>query len=350
MLLPWFSGYNRVYAAYGHTIALNGGNDFYGSETFFTSTRSPTYYFYITWDSTNLYVAYRGDEINKDDARFTNQSQKWVQMYIGGENGTTSGSPYRTQQPTLPFSAKYHVRWKIDETYFNVQQYNGSSWVDTAGSFGYYRDANSPFVKFKIPLSAIGNPTTLKFASFLLEETAGNERMWAAFPEDAFSDGYDRNVNTYYQFDLQSDSVSTRQVNYNFNSTSVTSNTADFSFNASSGASSVKIQQSTDGAVWTDAEMKQPLSASSTTGQVTGLTPGTAYKFRLVVTGGTSQGSSEVVDVTTPAGTPVSDLANVSVTNTTASFTWTPAAGASSVMMLQSADNGRTWTTAAAGR
>ncbi|MBD0384934.1 hypothetical protein ICC18_33660, partial [Paenibacillus sp. WST5] len=104
--------------------------------------------------------------------------------------------------------------------------------------------------------------------------------------------------------------------------TSKTDTTAAFSFATPTGATAVKVQQSTDGGTtWTDSTTSAALDQSSTTATVTGLTQSTAYKFQVVVTGGSKAGNSNVVDVTTDATvTPISDLANTSKTDTTAAF------------------------------
>ncbi|WP_270567652.1 hemoblobin-interacting domain-containing protein, partial [Clostridium beijerinckii] len=62
-----------------------------------------------------------------------------------------------------------------------------------------------------------------------------------------------------------------------------TTATLDF-FQPLTGASSVKIQQSTDGETWTDAAT-EALTEYSTTATVTGLIPNTSYKFRLLLNG-----------------------------------------------------------------
>ncbi len=94
----------------------------------------------------------------------------------------------------------------------------------------------------------------------------------------------------------------------NFASTGKTDTTATFSFTAPAGATAVKVQQSDNGGeTWTDSTTSGALTAASTTATVTGLTQNTAYKFKLVVTGGSHAGDSNVVDVTTEAAvTPLS--------------------------------------------
>lgn len=73
---------------------------------------------------------------------------------------------------------------------------------------------------------------------------------------------------------------------------------AQLSFTAPTGATSVKVQQSTDnGVTWTDSETQDTLTAASTSVRVTGLINGTSYSLRVVVEGGAYAGSSNVVIV-----------------------------------------------------
>jgi len=75
-------------------------------------------------------------------------------------------------------------------------------------------------------------------------------------------------------------------------------NKAKFTFSQPTNATDVKLQQSTDGGhTWSTAASTH-LTESSTTSEVTGLTDGDTYEYRLNVTGGTRSGISNVVTVT----------------------------------------------------
>nr|WP_306568119.1 S-layer homology domain-containing protein [Paenibacillus elgii] len=79
-----------------------------------------------------------------------------------------------------------------------------------------------------------------------------------------------------------------------------TSTSVTLHFTAPAGAASVKMMQSANGgAAWTEADTQGTLGASSVTATVYGLIPGTAYKFKLNVTGGPYNGDSNAVDVIT---------------------------------------------------
>ncbi|MBY0206971.1 fibronectin type III domain-containing protein, partial [Paenibacillus cucumis (ex Kampfer et al. 2016)] len=136
----------------------------------------------------------------------------------------------------------------------------------------------------------------------------------------------------------------------NFVSTAKTSTTASFSWTATSGATGIVIEQSPAGAnTWTTASTSGALATNDTSGTVTGLNPATSYDFRLVVTGGTNAGTSNVVsNITTDnaPSVPLTDFASTAKTSTSASFSWTAASGATGIVIEQSPADTNTWTTA----
>jgi hypothetical protein len=109
-------------------------------------------------------------------------------------------------------------------------------------------------------------------------------------------------------------------------------------------ATGVKIERlAADGTTWTPVLM---LSATATTGTVSGLTPNTAYKFRVNVTGGMNEGTSNVVDVTTLAS-PIKSFSGISLTSTTITVSWPKAIGASFIEVQQFLNG--IWVSAPAG-
>ena len=86
--------------------------------------------------------------------------------------------------------------------------------------------------------------------------------------------------------------------------TTKTDTTVTFSWTGAVGATSIRIEQSTDGGTtWTEATTGV-IEPTATTATVSGLIGATTYQFKLVVTGGYNAGDSNVVEVTTtvPAG------------------------------------------------
>ncbi len=180
---------------YDHTIAIDGSNDFTASETF--TTTSNGYTGYVTWDATNVYVGIKGPDVTSGDAN------KWVLVYIGGAAGTTNGELYDTQQPTLPFSAKYHVRWKANNLYTNAEAWNGSAWADAAWDFTGKVFKQGDYLEIAIPRSNIGSPiTTVDIHLSMINETMNAEGTYAGVPSTSFVDGVDKNYTHYFSFDL----------------------------------------------------------------------------------------------------------------------------------------------------
>ncbi len=128
----------------------------------------------------------------------------------------------------------------------------------------------------------------------------------------------------------------------NFRLTGKTYDFAVFNFTAPTVATAVKVQQSTDdGVSWTDSTTTSVLSDISTEAIVTNLIPSTAYKFKLVITGGSYAGESNIVNLTTnnfgfePTG----------IYENTVDFSFTSyPTGATEVTLQQSTDNGTTWS------
>lgn len=80
-----------------------------------------------------------------------------------------------------------------------------------------------------------------------------------------------------------------------------TSTTVSLAWMAPIGAEKIVLEQSIDGGLtWTEA-VGVSLANDASAATAAGLTPNTAYMFRLVVTGGTNEGISNTVEVTTDA-------------------------------------------------
>jgi hypothetical protein len=129
----------------------------------------------------------------------------------------------------------------------------------------------------------------------------------------------------------------------NFACTSRTNSKAYFKFYAPAGASSVKIQQSTDsGNNWVDSALEAPITANSTTAASIALASNTEYLFKLVVNGGISEGSSNAERITTYGN--IQDFTATVCSNRTAGFYFSaPGNGTSSAVIQLSSDKGMHW-------
>ncbi|MDO8841001.1 fibronectin type III domain-containing protein, partial [Methanocalculus sp.] len=107
-----------------------------------------------------------------------------------------------------------------------------------------------------------------------------------------------------------------------FTSTGNTATTALFTWTQAVKATAVAIEQSRNGGISWSGATHGPLAPTAASATVTGLSPGTLYRFRLAVTGGENAGVSNVVSVTTNAAPPIlsSAITNMDGTRIILSF------------------------------
>ncbi len=181
------------------TITIDGINDFESDEDV-PGTIGSTYYF--TWDATNLYLGLQASEVGSGN------STMFATFYIDSDpqlvptsgTGTTLGLLYNTQQPNLPFTANYHFRWKADNTYMNLQTYNGSAWVDgNQSNIAAYQSGT--YVEFRIPLANIGSPSNIYLVGAMLREQPFNESTFHLTPSGN-QVGYDPDFISRFAFPL----------------------------------------------------------------------------------------------------------------------------------------------------
>ncbi|MHC4647623.1 MAG: hypothetical protein ACYTBJ_19325 [Planctomycetota bacterium] len=181
-------------ASYSHTIIIDGSKDFVAAETFATSTVGHTGYF--SWDSSYLYLGMEGAQVGSANSNI------WLLLYIGGSPGATTGMLYNTQQPGLPFSARYHIRWNAGSTNTDAQQFNGATWTDTGWDFTGDVYQTGDYIEMRIPLADIGSPAAVSAHLSMTNETVASEWTFAGVPSTSFSDAYDPDYSSYFQFDL----------------------------------------------------------------------------------------------------------------------------------------------------
>lgn len=189
---------------YSHTIIIDGTNDFeLSNEEFPTSSGPPAsqdlYLGYITWDMNFLYVGMKGRSVGDKS------NMDWVIAYVGGTPGAQSGVPYKDQAPTLPFPSAYHVRWKCDGSYTNLQKWSDSTnaWVDAGNNI--QAASSGTFMEMAIARLELGNPQRVQIIlAMLREEPAIDQWTWAGVPSTTFTDGKDPDYAKYFEFDLSS--------------------------------------------------------------------------------------------------------------------------------------------------
>jgi hypothetical protein len=180
---------------YFHTIEIDGVDDWNGDEGLATSTEG--HVARVAWDDTHVYVGIRSPDVMIDNANV------WFAVYFGGEAGAPDGVLYNTQQPALPFTARWHMRWRADNIYTDVLEWDGDAWAPggwTIGEGDVYRSGD--LLEMRVARSDLDDPQTLELHLGLLRETMFDEATWAACPEGSYVDGYDPEYTQYWSFDL----------------------------------------------------------------------------------------------------------------------------------------------------
>ncbi|MFO7564832.1 MAG: Ig-like domain-containing protein [Enhygromyxa sp.] len=182
---------------YYHTIEIDGVNDFEPDETFNSSTLG--HVGYIAWDEDYLYLGMNSPDLAADDP------STFLVAYLGGLAGTNTGVLYNTQQPVLPFDARWHLRWKASDDFGGALEWDGGEWFDPGfGPIAGSEDVASSesFVEMRIAWGDLEWPDLIDLHLGMLREEADNEACWAAVPAGSYVDGYDPDYAQYFQFDV----------------------------------------------------------------------------------------------------------------------------------------------------
>ncbi len=187
----------------GSSHKIDGIDDFKPNEKFVTS--SAGYEGFIAWDDKRLYFGMSGGDIG------SGAGNKWVFVYLGidGTAGTTTGIKYGMtpgQQPTLPFAAAFHLRWKASNDFTTVEKWNGTAW-ESAGvaNVPIVAAKQGTFMEMSVTRAAIGATGKLKVhMNMIVEDPQPPDQNWtfAAVPSTSLVDGPDRDYTKYFEFDL----------------------------------------------------------------------------------------------------------------------------------------------------
>ncbi len=187
---------------YYHPITIDGVNDFAAGETFPSSTDGFTGY--IAWDKAFLYLGYAGADLENASP---DKQLKWLLVYLGGPDGSATGNLYNTQEPGLPFSARWHARYRLDGNNSEVLEWGGASW-DSAWTLTQNDVSQSEgYVELRVPLTDLGDPETLDVHMALINEKGFAEWTWGAVPSGSITDGYNPDYGARYEFDMVGSTV-----------------------------------------------------------------------------------------------------------------------------------------------
>ena len=174
--------------AYRHTIAIDGLNDFAAAEAFSTTTVGFTAY--VSWDATNLYLAYDAADVSAGNPKH------WLFAYLdldpGVGTGALSSVAYNSQSSTFTagFGAEYYLRWKASDDFSTLEVHGATGW--TTATAAVSRKKKGSFVEFELPLAALGitTPTQLGVLTYWINETAFVESTFGGLFAGSFADGY----------------------------------------------------------------------------------------------------------------------------------------------------------------
>lgn len=184
----------------GPTHVVDGTNDFAATEKLVTS--SANYDAYVAWDSSFLYFGMSGEDVGSADPH------RWVQVYLGvpGTTGTTTGIDYcGEQQPTLPFQATHHLRWKTSGDYSSVEVWDAgaNTWKSAATTLvQLFTGKQNTFMEMSVKRSAIGATGKIAVHMNMLVECDSKDWTFAGVPSTSFTDGKDPTFGKYFEFDL----------------------------------------------------------------------------------------------------------------------------------------------------
>jgi len=171
-----------------HTISIDGNIDFAADETI--STTSGGYSAFLTWDSSNLYLGYSGEDVG-----LSQSDTKWMVWYIDTDpqdcdptsgNGTNRAIGFNTQNWALPFNADYMIQIRTTSGSDWLQTWNGSSWDNAAFPGSIYDNDGTDFIELSLPLNVLGNPSNIRILGYFINEAGGGEWSYAAFPSGTF--------------------------------------------------------------------------------------------------------------------------------------------------------------------
>ncbi len=186
--------------------------DFAMGEKFQTTSSASSYFGYVAWDSKNVYFGMQGADVASGAAA----PDKWVLIYTGtpANDGTNQGIAYNcgggtggcaAQQPTLPFNANHHIRWKTSG-YSDFQTSTGGAFVKDSLVVPAVKQ-NGSFVELAVTRAALGDPTKLRVHMTMLIEAppmpTNGGWTYAGVPWTSFADGWNPTPYMhYFEFDL----------------------------------------------------------------------------------------------------------------------------------------------------
>lgn len=183
----------------GHKV--DGVNDFAPNEKLPTTSSGSGYEAYVSWDATRIYFGMAGSDVGSKAAN------KWVLVYLGVPSagaGTRTGINYGgQQQPTLPFDATHHLRWKASGDFTTVEVFSGGVWKASDPFIPVVAAQQGTFMEMSVTRAALGATGKISVHMNMLIEGGMNDWTYAGVPATSFTDGKNPSpFSKYFEFDL----------------------------------------------------------------------------------------------------------------------------------------------------
>ncbi|GEM_PF-6315601 len=158
----------------GQNGAVNGTNGASWETDEQQATSTAGVDFYLTWDDTNLYVAWVGGSKAQ-------QHILWIdtdpQPTPTDGSGSTATFNYGNVTATLPFTGNFFVN--IQDTYNEYRNHIGGSWTSgTSGALTVAASGTTDDIEAVIPWNSItsgnGKPSSIYFLSYINDPAGGN--------------------------------------------------------------------------------------------------------------------------------------------------------------------------------
>jgi hypothetical protein len=168
----------------------------------FTTTSSDAgYTAFVTWDDTFVYIGYEGSDVALNDP--TRVLFAYFDTSPGDAAVETLGEvpDGGTEAPAFPprFNAQYEWRWYASNVGEDFRAQVDGGWASVTDK-ARQTFQNGTFVETRISRSALGNPTQLGIATFMMNTTAEHEGTYAGLFAGSFADGYYTEVPvTFYE-------------------------------------------------------------------------------------------------------------------------------------------------------
>ena len=169
--------FSLVGAATPDDITIDGNLSDWDSDTLIDIDSNSSIQFRMTWNDSHLFIAWEGT----DWASTSEGADLFVYL-----NTTDGGSPLSKEwnlAQTLPFSADFAFVLE-DTSYFSLQTYDGSGWVDANqdGVSSFVGWSGNQNTEISIPWANIGSPTSFAVLAWAQWQDEGN--VWTSFPSE----------------------------------------------------------------------------------------------------------------------------------------------------------------------